>query len=408
MGSYSEEISALLDSLAPNERNAFRARKSKYIKKGFSSESALQKALVKVLNIVDSKDIRSKPNRQRMNHAPIDAHRSKTASTTINSLKSSGIVPKRGSTRSVKLAKFKTITTDRIVDFCQNISGPFQSLPSFRKEQDPTYEQIQAEVRKLKAQGIFTETNLSFYAQNVIPFPIKTPDPEVKLTWATPEQIILTKLISPELAPVIDQTPPQAADPKEENQAFLALQIVASLAVIAMASGLLMYSSAEAFGDGWVSYLKAALLEVAIVSLSIWKTKNVWSLIVARFFALAAIMLSLLVLHAGVQKSEDLNLSMLSATSEDIGMLKRQFASAIGAHDQLDPSWVSKRQAAMEKAEEIRIKIKEAESNIQQGGAATTVQKLHLAESGLRVVLLVLNILFSHHLMSLAQRKNGS
>lgn len=381
-------------------KKAIRERVSYYKKSGFCIQVALRKAIQKSLPLAKFSNSSEQHGVGKTNYLLPQIQ---------------NLVPqKRGRKRNSKIqpkhpGKFKTAAAQGFDNSWPIISDPTEHLPNIEKVQEPTSEQIQAEITKLKAQGIFTETKLSFFAENVIPFPVKTSSQPVKISWTAPEQVILSETIcSRETVPATALDPTPSAKSNEDEHGFLALQIMGSIIVVALASGLLMYSSAAAFGEGWIAYLKAALLEVAIISLSIWKTTNVWSRVLTRFLAFAAITLSLLVLHAGVQKNEDLTLSALSAKSEDVEMLRKQFASAIASHDQLDPSWVSKRQAAMEKAEEIRLKIKEAELKIQQGSSANTVHQLHLAESGLRALLLILNILFSHHLMSLAQRKNGS
>lgn len=48
MRSYSEETKQVLSLLSDNERGAFRARKSKYVKRGFPEEEAIQLALRKI------------------------------------------------------------------------------------------------------------------------------------------------------------------------------------------------------------------------------------------------------------------------------------------------------------------------------------------------------------------------
>ncbi|RYZ90241.1 MAG: hypothetical protein EOP04_04545, partial [Proteobacteria bacterium] len=229
------------------------------------------------------------------------------------------IPQKRGRKKSsdlkiLKSAEFESLAAQHLADFCPIISDSKKCLPYFKIEQEPTPEQIKAEVKKLKEQGIFKETDLTFFSSNVIPFPVKTAEHEINISWSAPAQIILTGSYPSDFSLETHSEPAQTPlESPEVNKTALALQIVASLAIAGSATAILVLSSAEVFGDGWQAYLKAALLEIAIICFSLSKPKNEFVKIGHKIIAIAMIALSVFVLHAGVQKNEDDSLAKLSS-----------------------------------------------------------------------------------------------
>lgn len=194
---------------------------------------------------------------------------------------------------------------------------------------------------------------------------------------------------------------------KKQNSISDTIESLASLTIVLGASWLLIRSSAEVFGftpDGW---LKALLLELGILGLSLYKSEDELLRYGSKLGAAALIALSVMALHTGVKKSEAKELSAVAIKSETLSFLREDRSRILAAHDALPETHITKRNALMEKVQALSSRIEEEKEKAGETAQAKVIEDSHMVESLMRLALMFLNIIFSHRLAALLKRSQA-
>jgi hypothetical protein len=186
--------------------------------------------------------------------------------------------------------------------------------------------------------------------------------------------------------------------PPKPSYAADALQIVVCAAVILGASTLLVWSTVEVFGQTWAGWLKAILLEVSIVGLSVYRPVGIPEFLVSRGGALLLVSLSLLVLHAGVKNAASQAVMAAASSSAEVDDLRKERTHLEALLDALPKEHVTRREAIVRLLSENSARSQSQRIRSQESASFQATERLYMVEALMRGALMFINISFAHAL----------
>jgi hypothetical protein len=185
----------------------------------------------------------------------------------------------------------------------------------------------------------------------------------------------------------------------QKSHAADALQVAVCAAVVLGASTLLVRSSVTVFGQTWEGWLKAILLEVGIVGLSVYRPAGLAQFLVARGGALLLVSLSLLVLHAGVKNDASQAVAAATHSSAEVEDLRKERLHLETLLETLPKEHVTRREATIRLLSENSARSQGARLRSQESVSVQAVERLYTVEALMRAALMFLNISFAHGLI---------
>ncbi|MDQ3232977.1 MAG: hypothetical protein M3Q07_14255 [Pseudobdellovibrionaceae bacterium] len=197
--------------------------------------------------------------------------------------------PKRIRNPAIHIAEIPLLKSDD--------QNPENNLPEPENQKseisDPTPEQIQTEIDRLKRLGLMTEITCSSAGNNIQKQPEKNPE----------------------------NTPP-------DNSIELGVCIL----VAVCAAGILVKNTAEVWNYSVEGWIKAAILEIGICGFSIYRPHDIVLNVLTKLVAGALIGLSLMTQYTGVARHESNAVSMVESSEETINNLRSALTLAVKTH----------------------------------------------------------------------------
>jgi hypothetical protein len=185
----------------------------------------------------------------------------------------------------------------------------------------------------------------------------------------------------------------------QKSHAADALQVAVCAVVVLGASTLLVRSSVTVFGETWEGWLKAILLEVGIVGLSVYRPTGLVQFLVSRGGALLLVALSLLVLHAGVKNDALQALAAATNSSAEVEDLRKERHHLEALLETLPKEHVTRREATLRLLGENSARSQAARIRSQESASVQASERLYTVEALMRAALMFLNISFAHGLI---------
>lgn len=184
---------------------------------------------------------------------------------------------------------------------------------------------------------------------------------------------------------------------------MLAKLIIFSVIVLG-ATLLLITSSLDVFGSGWLAWIKAIILELGILALSIlnielklhWMRIGEWFL--CRGALLFLLSLSLSVLHTGVESQRSEGITTAESTSTILAELIAERDLWQKTYDGYAENRITDRRDAMKEISRLNKEIRTERAASLASPAGTVVHMKSNTEMMMRAALLLLNIIFGHKL----------
>jgi hypothetical protein len=196
---------------------------------------------------------------------------------------------------------------------------------------------------------------------------------------------------------------PKACAPEnrmsQKSHATDALQVAVCAAVVLGASTLLVRSSVTVFGQTWEGWLKAILLEVGIVGLSVYRPTGLTQVLVSRGGALLLVALSLLVLHAGVKNDASQAVAAATSSSAEVEDLRKERLHLEALLETLPKEHITRREATIRLLGENSARSQAARIRSQESVSVQASERLYTVEALMRAALMFLNISFAHGLI---------
>lgn len=184
----------------------------------------------------------------------------------------------------------------------------------------------------------------------------------------------------------------------DSHQQPMLLYVLAFLIVMGSTT-ILVRASASVLGEGWEGWLKAALLELSIIALSIYKAPHMLGRFLTGFFIGALVGLSLFVMHAAVLKGHSKNMDAAAQQSDELSGLtdlRQRLRTSINAEP---ASHLSRKRELLAEILKVEEKISSARSTMQRSGSFRALEASSDVDLAMRSVLTLLNILFAGILM---------
>jgi hypothetical protein len=178
-----------------------------------------------------------------------------------------------------------------------------------------------------------------------------------------------------------------------------ALQVVVCAAVVLGASTLLVRSSATVFGQTWEGWLKAILLEVGIVGLSVYRPTGLAQFFVSRGGALLLIALSLLVLHAGIKSDATQAVAAAMSSSAEVEDLRKERSHLEALLETLPKEHLTRREGVVRLLSENSERLHGARTRSEESATVQAIERHYMVEALMRGALMFLNISFAHGLI---------
>ncbi len=317
------------------QNRAFKARLSYWLKKGLPYEIALSRAEL----------------RDHLSREPLKL---------VKALPTPGMTEKAFSPTLENLGLRKSV--------CQESPSESESLPISRKSERQKICHL--------SENLLTESRRSELSA-------------VQISWSSPQKVRFEPL----------NFPASTSDQKDfSKSSFNPVETFLSLTIVVAASWILVFSSAEVFGFTLHGWLKAILLELGILGLFLYESKDDLKKWGSRLASAALICLSFFVLHTGVQKNSAQQLSTAAASSENLTLLRQDRSRLISAHDALPETHVTKRNVLMMEVQKLSDRIEMGKAKASESLEVKVIQSSHMVETLMRLVLIFLNLIFSHRL----------
>jgi hypothetical protein len=178
------------------------------------------------------------------------------------------------------------------------------------------------------------------------------------------------------------------------------LEQIFCLLMVIGTSVILIKASWQVFGPGWEGFLKAFLLEAGILTLSVYRGRKILSLMVSRAGAIALACLSLFVLHTGVEGAQAEALKSAVEADAELTALEAQRDRLLTLQDDLPPDHLKRREVLLGSVNNLTDKIEKAKTQISAGQTTKTIKNQHTLETLIRIALMFIGTVFTHHLVS--------
>jgi hypothetical protein len=153
------------------------------------------------------------------------------------------------------------------------------------------------------------------------------------------------------------------------------------------------------FGQTWEGWLKATLLEVGIVGLSVYRPTGLTQVLVSRGGALLLVALSLLVLHAGVKNAASQAVAAATSSSAEVADLRKERLHLEALLETLPREHVTRRETIIRLLSENSARSQGARIRSQESVSVQASERLYTVEALMRAALMFLNISFAHGLI---------
>lgn len=192
----------------------------------------------------------------------------------------------------------------------------------------------------------------------------------------------------------------QAANQSFKIRPTEILQQIFCLLMVIGTSVILIKASWQVFGPGWEGFLKAFLLEAGILTLSVYRGRKILSLMVSRAGAIGLACLSLFVLHTGVEGAQAEALKSAVEADSELIALKVQRDRLLTLQDELPSDHFKRREVLLGAVNDLTLKIEKAKNQIAAGQTTKTIKNQHVLETLIRIALMFIGTVFTHHLVS--------
>lgn len=184
------------------------------------------------------------------------------------------------------------------------------------------------------------------------------------------------------------------------------LEQVFCLFMVIGTSIILIKASWQVFGSGWEGFLKAFLLEVGILTLAVYRSRNILSHVFSKAGAIALACLSLFVLHTGVTGAQEEALKSVTETDAELTTLKVQRDRLLQLQDDLPSDHFKRREVLLGSVTDLTSKIEKAKTEISGSQTSKTVKDRYTLETLIRIALMYLGAIFAHHLVRRINESN--
>ena len=251
--------------------------------------------------------------------------------------------------------------------------GKYFSVESTQKSHSnaPSQEEIDAVIQELRDRGQVIENPQMVGQANVFRLPISRKPAEQKTCQAE----------------------------NQLRQIAESLPFAGYLLIVAAASVLLISASLQVFGDTWLGWLKACLLEAGILLFAVSKAHSSIEWLIKRLSAVFFICLSLFVLHTGVESQRSDQLNTAKATNTTLAELTDERDGWQKTHDDYPKNRISDRRDAMKEISRLNDAIRVERAAISQSLDGSVIDLKSNSEMMIRVALLLISIVFSHALV---------
>lgn len=377
---------SIIDDVRHRQSKAFKQRLNYWLKKNLPYEEALRRAEIRDLILEPLKLVdRPLADQIPMNQQAESLDSRKPACRTAESL-----------TDDQNSRGMKTCLSD------ENLSAPVS---------EPTDAEIKQEVERLKRLGVMAEipTGHQLISNGHLFQVPKTYSAEEQISWVSNGGLKFSSASEkPKSAIFPDQNHSISIPSNTDTRSiFDSIEVVVCLTIVSGASWLLISSSVEVLGSSPTGWLKAVLIELSILGLSLYDSKNLLLQWGSRLAALAMVALSILVLHTGVQQSKVHELSLNAASNESLSLYREDRSRLLSAYDSLPENHTTKRTALMAEVQKLTQKIESEKKQSRGTPEAKVIEDLHSVESLMRFALIFLNIVFFHRLKGFCKARPG-
>jgi hypothetical protein len=229
--------------------------------------------------------------------------------------------------------------------------------------------------------------------------PIESREPDEAKTCLAPDDAVPLCALWPASAAAMPKVCAAENRMPQKSHGTDALQVVVCAAVVLGASTLLVTSSVTVFGQTWEGWLKAILLEVGIVGLSVYRPAGLVQFLVSRGGALLLVALSLLVLHAGVKNDASQAVAAATSSSAEVAELRKERLHLEALLETLPREHVTRRETIIRLLSENSARSQGARIRSQESVSVQASERLYTVEALMRAALMFLNISFAHGLI---------
>lgn len=174
--------------------------------------------------------------------------------------------------------------------------------------------------------------------------------------------------------------------------------------VLGIGVWLLTSATAEVLGGSLDAWLKALLIEIGIVTLAVMKPRSIWENAGVKLCCLGLIATSFLTLKTGVVEAETRNLQLAKIVSAEVQNYSALSQKSI-ANSELRPgNQPSNKAKDIEKGAEYTKKLSMLKEEVGKTLSIEAAKQTAIAETAIRALILLLNIIFGHSLIRTFER----
>lgn len=166
---------------------------------------------------------------------------------------------------------------------------------------------------------------------------------------------------------------------------------------------ILIISATDYFGKDLMGYLKASALECGILGLVMYKSKSLLNAATKGLCLLAAVSLSVFTLHVGAKSNSHERNEAVADLDKSITILESTIALQKGSFDKLPENYATTQQKSLDSILStnqnlLSLRAEKKALLLEDGVTGLTVKEI--TSSLTRIVFLLLNMFFSHVLMT--------
>jgi hypothetical protein len=201
---------------------------------------------------------------------------------------------------------------------------------------------------------------------------------------------------------ILNQTgqviPIMRPSPAETPNLHLAdfLPLAGTAIIVAGISALLISASLEVFGQTWQGWLKALLLEVGILYLSLCRCPTVLILALKRTTAAALIFLSLFVLKTGAMTDSLSRQKQAEASDSESKILKNRYERLSADYNSLPGNYTTRRKEVQQDLAKAEQALSAKFADFKNSASSAAIAQTGIAEILLRICLVAMNLFFTH------------
>ena len=306
--------------------------------------------------------------------------------------KKSYLIRKKGLSEAEAIEKAQHI----LKDLDDNTQLSAKQTPSRRLMlvQDPSPDEIKAEIERQKARGSFIEAPI---LMSSVEKTAKSEERREKDSNVESSQSVERR----EKDSNVESS--QSVERRETQSAEIGSTVFYAL-IVAIASWLLISSSLEVFGKGPEGWGKAIILELGILGLAVSKSqfgsslKEIAGFLLSKATLIFLVILSFAVLHTGVESQRSEGLTRAEAKSSTLTDLTAERDRWQKTYDSYAENRVSDRRDAMKEISRLNVEIRAERAAVSKSLDGSVINLKSNTEMMIRAALLLLNIIFGHKL----------